>query len=178
MQACDNEFFEEYKKLGKICSDIYGCNDGVTAYIEEMKEKTDEGQRLVRSWDYDYKTLFHVRKVRNLIAHETSTCPFSDHEDLLFVKDFYSRILSVQDPLALLGKAIKEQNARRKQPSKQEKSADVPSPASRQEQPRVSAPTSQTRQPEKKSGKWIWFFIILELLAAALLLYSVSRLYG
>lgn len=177
MQACDNEFFEEYKKLGKICSDIYGCNDGVTAYIEEMKEKTDDGQSFVRSWNDDFRTLLHVRKVRNLIAHETSAYPFSDHEDLLFVKDFYSRILSTQDPLTLLREALEEQNARRKRPSKQTSPADVPSPASRKKQPDSSASPSQS-QPEKKSHKWVWFFVIFELLAVAFLLYSVSRLYG
>ena len=36
MQAIDNEFFEAYKRLDRLCSDIYGCRNGVSQYIEDM----------------------------------------------------------------------------------------------------------------------------------------------
>ena len=34
MQAIDNEFFDEYKKLDKICGEIFNCTNGVSEYIK------------------------------------------------------------------------------------------------------------------------------------------------
>ena len=44
MQAIDNEFFEAYKRLDRLCSDIYGCRNGVSQYIEDMERASDQGR--------------------------------------------------------------------------------------------------------------------------------------
>lgn len=115
MKASDNAFFEEYKRLDKLCSDAYACSGGVSEYIARMERKAAQGRRHTDSWDADYKKLKHVRWVRNRIAHDEGAGPFSAPEDLKFVRDFYGRMLSGRDPLTLLRKAA-DGNAGRKSP--------------------------------------------------------------
>ena len=33
------KFIDSYKRLEKLCSEVYGDNHGVSAYIEEMVKK-------------------------------------------------------------------------------------------------------------------------------------------
>lgn len=107
MQSGDNVFFEEYKHLDKICSEIYSCQDGIKQYIADMEENSANGQLRVPGWNSDYQKLKHVKWVRNKIAHESGIVQFSTEEDLAFVKTFYDRILSGDDPLTLLHKSSK-----------------------------------------------------------------------
>ena len=38
MNKTDMEFFETYKRLDRLCSDVFGLrNGGVTRYIDELK---------------------------------------------------------------------------------------------------------------------------------------------
>ena len=37
MTQLDNEFFEEYKHLERLCSDMYSCRDGIRQYLEDME---------------------------------------------------------------------------------------------------------------------------------------------
>ena len=104
MTSHDNAFFEEYKCLEKICSDMYSCRNGVSEYIGRMEQKAAQGRRRVSSWDEDYKMLKHVRWVRNRIAHDEAAGRVSEAADLAFVKDFHKRLLSGRDPLTLLRK--------------------------------------------------------------------------
>ena len=46
MQSLDNEFFEEYKRLDRLCSDMFSSRIGVSAYIEAMEAKAAQGQFL------------------------------------------------------------------------------------------------------------------------------------
>lgn len=41
----DNLFFEEYKKLDKLCSDIYNDKYGISTYIKDMEENDYIGQK-------------------------------------------------------------------------------------------------------------------------------------
>lgn len=102
MQSLDNEFFEEYKRLDRLCSDMFSSRIGVSAYIEAMEAKAAQGQFLISSWDSDYRALKHIRWVRNQIAHDSGVVQISSDSDLIFTEDFYRRVLSRQDPLALL----------------------------------------------------------------------------
>ena len=43
MTPTDNTFFEEYKHLDKICSDIYSTSGGVSQYILDMENHFSEG---------------------------------------------------------------------------------------------------------------------------------------
>lgn len=155
MHIADNVFFEAYKRLDKLCSEMYSCQNGVSEYIAQMERETYQGQYRVSSWNTDYKMLKHIRWVRNQIAHDFGLYQISEPEDLDFVQDFHSRIYSGSDPLTLLRKAIESENAIRRQ---QKKQADE----NRIQRPRVQQYTYQTppelskHTPEKKkSHAWI-----------------------
>lgn len=103
-------FIDSYKRLEKLCSDIYGQNHAITAYIDEMIN-TPSGSFHVYGWDADLKKLKHCRWARNKIVHELgyteeNTC---EPDDLQWINDFYSRILTATDPLALYRKEKERQ---------------------------------------------------------------------
>lgn len=114
MQPADNEFFEEYKHLDKLCGDMYSCRNGISEYIDQMDNKSYKGSPLIPSWNSDYKMLKHIRWVRNQIAHDSGSYQVSEPEDLEFVRNFYDRIFSGQDPLTLLRKEEEKAAERRK----------------------------------------------------------------
>lgn len=45
----DNLFFEEYKKLDKLCSDKYNDKYGISTYIKDMEDNDYIGQKAVKS---------------------------------------------------------------------------------------------------------------------------------
>lgn len=104
MNEIDNTFFEEYKRLDKLCMDLLSSKSGVSEYISQM-ETTRSGQYYIPSWDNDYKMLKHLRWVRNQIAHDTTGVAISEESDLIMVREFYKRILSGEDPFAQLRKS-------------------------------------------------------------------------
>ena len=150
LQLSDNEFFEEYKRLNKLCAEIYGDFNGVSAYIADMESKNVRSYG--PSWDADYKMLKHVRWVRNQIAHEAADYQISNSEDLAFVRDYRSRILAGQDALALFEKAKRSAPAYR-EPSKQQTSAYYDAPR------------------KQSADKWILVAVII----AALALFALFR---
>lgn len=107
MRQTDNDFFEEYKRLDRLCADMYSCRNGVSEYIAQMENRFYQGQFRVPSWSSDHKMLKHVRWVRNQIAHDSGAYQISEPEDLEFV-------FSGQDPLTLLRKATEAEAERRK----------------------------------------------------------------
>lgn len=93
-------FNESYKRLEKLCNEIYGDNYGISRYIDEMIN-TPSGSRYVGEWDEDLKQLKHYRWVRNQIAHvpdctEENMCELSDTQ---WLDDFRARLMSSNDPL-------------------------------------------------------------------------------
>ena len=98
-------FIDSYKRLEKLCSEIYSDNHGVSSYIDEMVN-TSIGARYVSGWDEDLKQLKHYRWVRNQIVHEPgcteeNMCEPGDAE---WLDNFRSRIMSGSDPLTLYRK--------------------------------------------------------------------------
>ena len=63
------EFMNAYKRLEKLCSDMYGTVHGISAYIDDMVN-CPCGARIVPNWAHDLKQLKHYRWVRNQIVHE------------------------------------------------------------------------------------------------------------
>ena len=63
------EFMNAYKRLEKLCSDMYGTVHGISAYIDDMVN-CPHGARIVPDWAHDLKQLKHYRWVRNQIVHE------------------------------------------------------------------------------------------------------------
>lgn len=104
MQPLDSQFFEEFKKLEKLCSEMFGEKNGVTCYINEMEANQWKGSTIILSWDDDYKALKHVRWIRNKLAHDSVEQQLCEQKDIAFLKEFIKKIYSAKDPLALLNK--------------------------------------------------------------------------
>ncbi len=94
-------FIDSYKRLEKLCSEVYGDNHGISAYIDEMVKKSD-GSYCVSGWNEDLKQLKHYRWLRNQIVHEPNCSEenMCTPEDTQWIDDFHSRIMSANDPLA------------------------------------------------------------------------------
>ena len=133
MQERDNTFFEAYKRLDRLCADMYGGQNGVSQYLEDMERQPYRDRLAVPRWEESYKTLKHLRWVRNRIAHETGTVSVCEEQDLRDVTGFYNAILAGQDPLATLYRRRQARPAER--PTPRTAPADAPyarqSPASR-----------------------------------------------
>ena len=85
MTQLDNEFFEEYKHLERLCSDMYSCRDGVRQYLEGMESHSSEGERIVPNWKRDYWKLRGLRKTRNVLAHNMSAYQVCTEQDLSLI---------------------------------------------------------------------------------------------
>lgn len=101
MQGLDRELFDEFKRVDRICRDMFSSQRGVSEYIEQMEQDFAYGRQRIPSWERDYRSLKRVRWLRNQIAHEmTATdCAVDDVE---YLQDFHDRLLCQQDPLAVL----------------------------------------------------------------------------
>lgn len=102
MTQLDNEFFEEYKHLERLCSDMYSCRDGVRQYLEDMECQFSEGEKAIPHWAQDYRKLRGLRRTRNTLAHNVSEYQVCTEQDVENVIDFADRIMRQQDPLAML----------------------------------------------------------------------------
>ena len=102
MQAIDNEFFEAYKRLDRLCSDIYGCRNGVSQYIEDMERVSYQGRLAIPSWEQAYRTLKHLRWVRNQLAHDSGQLQLCEERDIQDTNSFYDDIVLGCDPLTQL----------------------------------------------------------------------------
>lgn len=130
MNEFDNEFFEAYKHLDRLCSDMYGCQNGVSQYITNMEQQFSNGQFVVPSWEKEYQLLKHLRWVRNRIAHDSGVYQICGKRDIQDVVRFYDSILSGDDPLTLLSKHQKARTARQRLSDSQRLSPVTSSPRS------------------------------------------------
>ncbi|MBQ9885642.1 MAG: hypothetical protein IJM37_02095 [Lachnospiraceae bacterium] len=98
------EFLEEYKKLNNLCSDAYGVANGITHYIDTMKNVPSYESSKIANWNYNLEQLKKYRHIRNSFAHETDTFTQSicSENDIIWLKDFYQNMLQSNDPLAIL----------------------------------------------------------------------------
>lgn len=170
LHIADNDFFEAYKRLDKLCSEMYSCQNGVSEYIAQMERLTYKGQYRVSSWNNDYKMLKHVRWVRNQIAHDSGSFQISEPDDLDFAQDFRSRIFSGNDPLTLLRKAIESEDSLRRQQKKQASEARIQ--RSQVQQYTYQAPPEPPKySPEKKKSRaWIGVLVGVGIVALILLI--------
>lgn len=102
-------FFEEFKKLDKLCSEIYSASNGVTHYIDDMKSVSYSTYHRIPNWESDMKQLKRLRHIRNNLAHMEGS--FNENvctpNDIEWIKAFRNRILTQSGPLA-----IKYQNSK------------------------------------------------------------------
>lgn len=156
-------FIDSYKRLEKLCSEIYDDNHGVSSYIEEMINNPI-GSRYVHGWDEDLKKLKHYRWVRNQIVHEPNCseenmCEYGDAE---WIDNFRSRIMSGADPLAQYRKARNPQ----------------PKPKVNQTyttEPRIYTYPQRTRAPQRSAGclTFVIGALVVVVAAAAILITGI-----
>lgn len=119
MNNINLNFFENYKKLEKICNEILSVNNGVTQYINEMENISSSKYHSIPNWNSDLSSLKRLRHLRNQMAHNEGA--FSENlctiNDVEWIINFRSRILKQTDPLALLHQ--KETSSKTKQPVQQ-----------------------------------------------------------
>ena len=147
-------FIDSYKRLEKLCNEIYDSNHGISAYIDDMSRLTS-APFYVFNWNDDLKQLKHYRWIRNQIAHEPNCTEenLCEYDDAQWIDDFYDRIMNQSDPLAMYRKATKHQPAAK---SKQQ----CPSPQSQHTYP--VQPVSSKKKVWKATG-WIVLLIIAAL---------------
>lgn len=151
-------FIDSYKRLEKLCSEIYNDNHGVSSYIDEMIN-TPIGARYVSGWDDDLKQLKHYRWVRNQIVHdpgcsEENMCEYGDAQ---WLDNFRSRIMSASDPLALYRKA------RSPQPAQRPQKTYTP-------EPRGYTYPQRTNAPQSSAGCLTYVIVALVVVAAVTLI--------
>lgn len=104
-------FQEEYKRVDSLCRDIFCSGDGISQYIRQMEAVSCQGYRLLSNWEYDYKQLKHMRWLRNQLAHEVGTLDsdLCTKDDIAWVENFHKKILEGNDPLAVVGRVMRQQ---------------------------------------------------------------------
>ena len=100
MNKLDNEFFETYKDVERYCSDKLNCEHGVSEYILELEKNHLQSNKT-------YKSLKHLRWVRNQIAHNSDDISFSTVKDLEDLISFYNSLKTGKDILSYTYKAKK-----------------------------------------------------------------------
>lgn len=101
MLSINDEFMEAYKRVDKICKEMFDSDKGVSTYIDVMESNADGAWR-VSGWRDVLKRLNNYRHIRNKYVHETDTS-YSDictPNDIAWLKRFYKMLLETTDPLA------------------------------------------------------------------------------
>lgn len=106
MSQINDEFMEAYKRIDKFCKETFGTEKGVTSYIDEMREKTD-GYKYVSYWKGTLDCLVKYRHLRNNYSHEvgSSYSDICEMNDVYWLRKFYEKLISAEDPLSLYKKA-------------------------------------------------------------------------
>ena len=104
-------FFDEYKKLDKLCSEMYGINSGgVTCYLNDMMAVPVMQRNRIPEWNQTYDRLRELRHIRNQMAHGEGS--FEDYpcseEDVLWLFEFRSKIMHISGPLAVYRRQTEE----------------------------------------------------------------------
>ena len=112
-------FLEEYKKLDALCKDMFGGMDGVLEYIRQIEALPESEKMLCRDTKAVYDRLKNLRWIRNCLAHEIGTWDeeICTEADIEWLKNFYDRILAINDPLAFICKVKRARESDRKTPA-------------------------------------------------------------
>lgn len=104
MKNLNQQFFEEYKKLDKLCKEIYGAKVGITNYIDDMKAVSSYEQSKIMGFEQSLKQLITARHLRNQLSHDVGAfdSDLATETDIKFVKEFKEAILNHTDPLSRL----------------------------------------------------------------------------
>lgn len=109
-------FLDSYKRLERLCGDIYNREKPISAYINAMLERP-LGSSIIQGWDDDLKKLKRYRHIRNRIVHEPG-CTESNmcnECDVKWIDNFILRVIDQNDPLALYREAMRKFQANYRQ---------------------------------------------------------------
>ncbi len=97
-------FQEEYLRLDSLCREFFTSKRGVSLYIEHMDATPEKESRQIKGWERDYKSLKHMRHIRNKLAHEHDALNkrLCTERDIEWLRHFYNRIMDETDPLTRL----------------------------------------------------------------------------
>lgn len=112
MYNLNDTFLEEFKRLDKLCKEMYQSDKGITSYIEDMKHVSPYESRCIPNWDFDLKQLTNLRHLRNRLTHDVGTLNINmcTQSDINWLHSFYGRIFNQTDPIALLCRNKREQS--------------------------------------------------------------------
>lgn len=166
MGQLNYQFFDEFKRLDKLCREIYGddCKRGVTLYLKDMEDRSYEGSRLVDGWNGDYTRLRQLRDFRNRLAHDVNIDEECRQSDIDFITLFRQRILNGTDPLTLLRK--EQEKAR---PSRQ-------APAETPRKAYIRPPLFYDDRDEERSDGVKFLLTVLATVAVLAVVYIISQI--
>ncbi len=104
MLEINMRFQEEYLRLDALCREFFDSKRGVSLYIEHMDTTPEKEQKQIEGWDRDYRSLKHMRHIRNKLAHEVDALDMHlcKEKDIEWIRTFYNRIMDETDPLTRL----------------------------------------------------------------------------
>ena len=104
MSKLNDDFLEAFKRLDKICREMYMNEKGVTSYINDMENTPQYESLYIANWNTDLRQLKRLRHLRNQLTHEVGTLntDMCTQSDIDWLKSFCWRIFNRTDPLALL----------------------------------------------------------------------------
>lgn len=133
MSNLNYTFFEEYKRLDKLCGELYNDQYGISHYIEDMRNISGNDFRSIPGWKDDLDRLIRLRHIRNYLAHTEGAFQEENctEKDIEWIQEFHRRILNQSDPLAMLYQYSKtKQQARKSSLSPSKPQPPQPSPDS------------------------------------------------
>lgn len=157
-------FFEEYKKLDRLCGDIYRDQHGISHYIDDMKTKSHADSCDIPGWKTDLNQLIRIRHIRNQMAHaegafEEELCT---QYDIDWIRNFYQRILAQADPCAMLyqNTVIKKETQHKNQDDL-DSTTLYPNHFLKQEKPKTKKHSSKKKKNKTVSNLILVFATIL-----------------
>ena len=109
MSRLNDEFMEIYKRIDSFIREAYHSDKGVTTYIDEMNSKAGASWSIL-GWNETLENLKNYRHIRNSYTHDVGTS-YSDicsYEDIEWLKGFYNKLMTAQDPMSLYLKQKQE----------------------------------------------------------------------
>lgn len=165
MQTRDMTFFEEFKRLENILNDLFSCKSGVTEYLNRMEQAAARGRSAVPGWDADYRQLKRLRWLRNRIAHDANVNGLCSPSELTQLRQFHKRVISRDDPLAMLNKAASSKSAAK---GKKSSTPEKPGAAAARESGRKA---NQRPKQSHTAAVILLIFVVLLLIAGIAILY-------
>lgn len=184
MENLNYKFFEEFKRLDKLCADMYGTQQGITAYIDDMEATSSHNCRSISEWKSDLQALKILRHKRNYLAHEGSFDePLCTQADIDWLAAFRNGVMHQTDPIAKMRRESQRYWQQQNQQRRTEETRRIPQMETQrywQQQNRQCRTEEIRRPPQMKPQHSVfgWLLFLLGTTAAALLFFLIYFLYN